>query len=309
MKRFKNILFYVDGSDDLTASLLRAVSLAKSNQAKLTLIDVIEAVETPPQVSERFDVDLTDLLVSQRNLALEEIASQIKDEHVLISTQVLTGIPFVEVIKQILSNQYDLLMKVARPPTGLGEKVFGSNDLHLLRKCPCPVLVDRQNARDNYRHVLAAVSLTPSPRSSCNTMVMQLSTSLCEREKAQLGIVHAWQMEAESMFRYGRFYLPEVELDAMLKHEKSTHKDNLENLLSDFEISIDDPNIYLIKGHAAVSINRVADLIEADIIVMCTVGRTGIPGLFIGNTAEEVLQTTNASILAVKPDGFISPIE
>jgi nucleotide-binding universal stress UspA family protein len=41
---------------------------------------------------------------------------------------------------------------------------------------------------------------------------------------------------------------------------------------------------------------------------MGTVGRTGIPGFFIGNTAEEVLQTTTASVLAVKPKDFISPV-
>ncbi len=42
---------------------------------------------------------------------------------------------------------------------------------------------------------------------------------------------------------------------------------------------------------------------------MRTVGRIGIPGLLIGNTAEEVFQTTNCSVLAVKPEGFQSPVE
>ncbi len=41
---------------------------------------------------------------------------------------------------------------------------------------------------------------------------------------------------------------------------------------------------------------------------MGTVGRTGIPGLIIGNTADEVLQTTKASIHAVKPEQFVSPV-
>jgi nucleotide-binding universal stress UspA family protein len=42
---------------------------------------------------------------------------------------------------------------------------------------------------------------------------------------------------------------------------------------------------------------------------MGTVGRSGIPGLFIGNTAEEVLQNARASILAVKPPSFVSPVK
>lgn len=38
------------------------------------------------------------------------------------------------------------------------------------------------------------------------------------------------------------------------------------------------------------------------------VGRRRIPGCFTGNTAEEMLQTIPASVLAVRPRGFVSPL-
>jgi nucleotide-binding universal stress UspA family protein len=41
---------------------------------------------------------------------------------------------------------------------------------------------------------------------------------------------------------------------------------------------------------------------------MGTISRTGVAGLLIGNTAERVLQKANCSVLAVKPDGFSSPV-
>ena len=41
---------------------------------------------------------------------------------------------------------------------------------------------------------------------------------------------------------------------------------------------------------------------------MGTVARTGIPGLLIGNTAESVLSQVGCSVIAVKPDGFVSPV-
>lgn len=37
-------------------------------------------------------------------------------------------------------------------------------------------------------------------------------------------------------------------------------------------------------------------------------GRTGVPGLFIGNTAESVLHQVDCSVLALKPPGFVSPV-
>jgi universal stress protein E len=41
---------------------------------------------------------------------------------------------------------------------------------------------------------------------------------------------------------------------------------------------------------------------------METVGRTGIPGLLMGNTAETILQQVNCSVLAIKPPGFVTPV-
>jgi nucleotide-binding universal stress UspA family protein len=67
--------------------------------------------------------------------------------------------------------------------------------------------------------------------------------------------------------------------------------------------------VHLIKGEAASSIRILSESLQVDLIVVGTVGRSGLPGFIIGNTAEEVLQTTSASVLATKPKGFVSPIE
>jgi universal stress protein E len=48
---------------------------------------------------------------------------------------------------------------------------------------------------------------------------------------------------------------------------------------------------------------------EMDILVMGTVARTGIPGFVIGNTAENVLEALKCSVLAMKPNGFVSSVK
>ena len=45
-----------------------------------------------------------------------------------------------------------------------------------------------------------------------------------------------------------------------------------------------------------------------EVVVMGTIARTGIPGLLIGNTAEEVINQVDCSVLAIKPEGFVSPL-
>jgi len=318
MKRFKNILLFADGSEEITPALRRAVQLVESNHARLTVVDVIEPMKTPDEISSRFDIDLSEILREQRKQTLETLSQSIEqdEDHLddslddsLVYTKVLSGIPFVEIIRYVQSGGFDLLIKMARAPAGISEKVFGSVDLHLLRKCPCPVLIDRPNSSTRYQRILAAVDTESSDSQGCDDLIMQLATSLRDREQAELDIVHAWELPYESNLRHGRFKLADIELQLLLKLQEQKHRLRLQALLEPYGMTTDDENIHLVKGEAAEVINQVAETNNSDIIVMGTLGRAGIPGLFIGNTAEEIIQTTKCSLLAVKPAGFQSPVE
>jgi universal stress protein E len=64
----------------------------------------------------------------------------------------------------------------------------------------------------------------------------------------------------------------------------------------------------LIKGQPKRLIPEYVNSNGIDIVVMGTIGRSGIPGLLIGNTSETVLQAVNSSVITLKPDDFLSPI-
>jgi nucleotide-binding universal stress UspA family protein len=49
--------------------------------------------------------------------------------------------------------------------------------------------------------------------------------------------------------------------------------------------------------------------LQADLVVMGTIARTGISGFIIGNTAESILDQLTCSVLAVKPPGFVTPVK
>ena len=62
--------------------------------------------------------------------------------------------------------------------------------------------------------------------------------------------------------------------------------------------------LHLLKGSPDEEIPRLSRKIEADLVVIGTVARTGIAGLFIGNTAETIFNQLDCSVLAVKPRGL-----
>ena len=62
------------------------------------------------------------------------------------------------------------------------------------------------------------------------------------------------------------------------------------------------------RGAAEAVIQEQSAALEVDVVVMGTVARTGLSGMFIGNTAENIINTLACPILAVKPKEFLSPI-
>ena len=64
----------------------------------------------------------------------------------------------------------------------------------------------------------------------------------------------------------------------------------------------------MIKGEAATVIPRFVNNHGIDLMVMGTLARSGIAGLFIGNTAEKILNSVHCSVLALKPAGFETPV-
>ena len=68
------------------------------------------------------------------------------------------------------------------------------------------------------------------------------------------------------------------------------------------------PHLHLIEGDPDDCIPELAMEQGIDLLVMGSVCRTGIAGFLIGNTAEEVLNQVDCSVLTLKPEGFVTPV-
>jgi len=308
MKRFKNILFVADREDGLGVALDRAVALAGSNGARLTVMDVVPEIGIADYIKRTYSVDLNAQLGSQRLEFLEGLTKSYADSGVPIYTTVACGTPFIEVVRAVRRNHHDLVIKVAQHDAGLPGPLFGSTDMHLLRKCPCPVWIDRPGQQPVYHRILAAVDPFDDESGDLQRLILDLATSLTAREHAELEVVHTWRLPGESMLANGRGRIPLDELTQLLDATETKHRRALDDLLSGYGLSSDAKGVHLSKGRAAQVISDLSRERQIDLIVMGTLGRAGIAGLFIGNTAEDVLRETGTAVLAVKPPGFRTPI-
>ncbi|MCG8354432.1 MAG: universal stress protein [Kiloniellales bacterium] len=317
MKRFKNILLICDERSIHEAVIGRAIWLAKANQASLTLVDVVEAA--PGELTSLFaalpggrgrEVEYEVLEFHRARLA--QIAAPIKSEGVETSEIVLQGIPFVEIIRKVLRDGHDLIMKGAAGRSEGESLFFASTDLHLLRKCPCPVWVMKKSARRQYARVLAAVDpeTADEKKGGLNRLILDLATSLSEVDGSDLHVVNAWRLEEEDTLRHSGFArVAKDEVDLLVDGKRKQNEQKLMDLLRAYPDGGSKRHVHLLKGAAREVIPVFAAKQRVELIVMGTVGRTGIRGLIIGNSAEAILNQVECSVLAVKPPGFETPVE
>lgn len=211
----------------------------------------------------------------------------------------------------MLEGEHDLVIKLTEGWKASGSRLFGSTDMHLLRKCPAPVWLVRPERPVKYARILAAVDpvMTGTSQDELNTLILDLATSLATQEGSELHVVHAWELPGETMLRSGRRALSKTEVDQMVRETRDAHEKALARLVGKYDLSKLKHYRHLLKGRPSEIIRRKAADHQVELIVMGTVGRTGIPGFFIGNTAENLLGQVECSVLTVKPSGFITPVK
>lgn len=316
MKRFRNILYVVDSSGLVLQAFHHAVGLAERNNARLTVVMVLERV--PPYLTRLAPHKLRQVRIKELQATLDRLCEWVS-HRVELEARILEGRPFLEVIREVIRNKRDLVVKSVDGDDSTKALLFGTNDLHLLRKCPCPVWLIKSTDSSPIRRVMACVDfneLDPSGQDTAeplNRMILEMAGSLASQERSEFHIAHAWEATGENALR--RTGADQEEVDAYVREVGHTNLQWLDRLLRKARKWIGPevydflkPKTHLPKGSADQVIPLLARELKVDLIVMGTVARTGIPGLFIGNTAESILTEIDCSILAVKPKGFVTPV-
>lgn len=321
MKRFKNILYVVERAVDQRAAIARAVSLAENNQARLTVLDVLPPVtggyNLPP--GGPVTADLKAALYEQHRESVEQLLAPHRAQTTLdIRVELREGTVFLQAIQEVLREGHDLVIKAAEDPSWI-ERLFGSDDMHLLRKCPCPVWLIKADDKPNYGCIVAAVDFDPERPETIDQgitrQILELASTLALSDFASLHLVHVWDApEADFLGMWAD--KPSAAVASLLEGEGERHRSAMGRLRQTLKTHIGEeafaylaPQFHLRQGSAKILIPELTRELQADLVIMGTVARTGIAGLFIGNTAEAILDQLRCAVLTTKPPGFVSPVK
>ena len=213
--------------------------------------------------------------------------------------------PFEAIIEQVIKHKYDLVVKGTHQHDKFKSVVFTPTDWHILRKCPCPVLLVKEHEWPQQGNILAAVNVgsDEAEHLSLNEAITKQAKNIAQLITANVHLVNSFPGTPVNI----AIEIPEFDASEYNSAMQAHHKEAMNKHANSFDIPLS--NTYVEEGLPEAVIEQAALKIDAELVILGTIGRTGISAALIGNTAEHVIDQLDCDVLALKPDGYISPLD
>ncbi|EEX8848594.1 universal stress protein UspE [Escherichia coli] len=177
---------------------------------------------------------------------------------------------------------------------------------HLLRKCPSPVWMVKDQPWPEGGKALVAVNLASEEpyHNALNEKLVKETIELAEQvNHTEVHLVGAYPVTPINI----AIELPEFDPSVYNDAIRGQHLLAMKALRQKF--GINENMTHVEKGLPEEVIPDLAEHLQAGIVVLGTVGRTGISAAFLGNTAEQVIDHLRCDLLVIKPDQYQTPVE
>ncbi len=291
--RIKTILVPIDFSSASLEPIQWAKFIARKTNADIHFVHVhdfawpLATAITPPLVGSETEIE-------QRLLRdLQAVVSKCGVGGAKANCYVLTGRPFHEICKLAAGINADLIAISTQGRTDWERVLIGSTAERIIRHAPCPVLVVRQSRAKKKTEPKLKKILAPVDFSDCSAKGLNYAVGLAQLFAAEMVLLNTFQIYHDLP---RAVIYSETRLIRWAREIAEAHMSDLVEATNfggvKFETAIK-------KGPAAQTIDRFAYKIAADLIVTATHGWTGLPHVFIGSTAEQIVRYAKSAVLVV----------
>lgn len=303
--KFSNILVVLNPENDKQYALARAVRLVKEQKSEVPVkITVFLAAydlsyEMSALLSAEEREEMHRGVIGQRQKEIQPYLEKYADPLIEFQSVVVWSSNEAEAISvEVEKNNYDLVVKYTKEEESLTSLIFTPMDWQLLRKCPTPMLMVRDGDWKHQRRILVAVNVSGDQdyHEEFNKNLVSLSIDLADNlERGNIHLVSAYPPTPINM----AIDLPEFHTSEYTNGIRGQHLINMKALRQSF--GIDEDHTHVREGFPEDVIPEVAKELEAELVVLGTLGRTGLSAALLGNTAEHVISKLNCNLLAIKP--------
>lgn len=305
MHFFSNALYVSQGATQDLVGLEHAIRLAHHNDARLKVL--ILTSNLPKDFSNHQSQYETSLKENaQKSIDMAQQALGLKNEKMAIEVDLFSPKQASsELIEYVKNNEHDILIKEAE--SAHDNVGFKALDMALLRRCPCEVYLCRSVKNSQAVKVAVAIDPEVSDQNAKDLSVKMLKNGqfIAEKLGVNLDIFSCWNYHFEGYLTGNQWINASTEdIEDAVEEARTSHEDALNDLIQQAKLDTSKINLHLMRGKASEEIAQAVTDHNIDILLMGTVARTGIKGFIFGNTAENIMQSLDCSLLAFKPRGL-----
>jgi nucleotide-binding universal stress UspA family protein len=291
LQKVKRILVATDFSTRSDRALRRAILLARALPATLDLVHAVDA-DQPEKLVRSQQRDATALLRVMT-------ATMRKTDDVPCKAHVVLGEPFQAIADA--AEEFDAELMVMGPYRRqiLRDAFLGTTVERTIRRSRRPVIMANAVPAGTYTRVLVATDF-----SDCSAHAALVARDIGIFEHAQTVFLHAFDAPGQSMMLRAGKTMDQIK-DHFSEAEQDA-KNELSNFLDRIQFRPDDRLLQLTELSAAETIRQSAKMLQSDLILIGTQGRSAVGNLLLGSVAEEVLRNSAVDVLVVPQDKHAS---
>jgi nucleotide-binding universal stress UspA family protein len=294
--RLKHLLAPTDFGESSQRAEDLAAELAAKFEAKLTLLHVWSV--PAPTYAEALTWPITEIEAAARD-ALARANARLKEKHAKCESVLAAGIAWDRILETAKQREVDMIVIGTHGRRGLPRFLLGSVAEKVVRLSPVPVLtVGSESGVTPIRKILLPVDLGPASEAA-----IEETAALASAFGAEVTVLHVY--EAPIHVYPGVPYVPIY--DTSLALEKSA-RGAVDVVVHQLAGRVARVTGLVRQGSAWRNINEVAQELGADLIVLGTHGRRGVPRAFIGSVAEKVVRTSPVPVLTVHAPDSATPM-
>ncbi|MDG5767324.1 universal stress protein [Balneolales bacterium ANBcel1] len=283
-----NILVPIDFSDLSLKALEAASVFAESFDGAITpfhsYISMSDLGEIDASSSRKF-ADTHEELEKKLRGKLNEIALERVDSKYLNEGIVQVGNPAEAIIEA--ARNYDLIVMTTHGRTGFSRLIMGSVAEKVIRFAPVPVLVVEEASKIK---PLKRILLT-TDFSDYSLKALPFARSIAQATGASIDIIHVISFE-----QFGS--IPQIQ--AATDTKKKQMRELVDERFDDMRDQVH-TDVVSTKKSIHEKITKIAHKEAYNLVVMATIGRTGLEYLRLGSTASNVVRHVENAVFTINP--------
>lgn len=311
MNPINSILVIVDPTAEQHPAVGKAALLAQTLGARLELYICDTKASREMRLAAHVGTRTDRLFLVNLKAFLEDLARPIREERGLdVMTEVECADPLhVALVDRVRRTTADLVVKDTHHHS-LAQRTFLTNtDWEIIRACPAPLLLTKPKIWRSAPKICAAVDpghANDKP-AQLDNHILDYASLLAKRLAGELHVLHVYLPVAVLATAMAGSPPMAMAVSAEeLAREAEQKRKLVQGLITEYNVA--PGHVHLEPGGPAAVLPRAASALEADIMAMGAISRSGFQRVFIGSTAEDVLEQLPCDALIVRPPDFANDL-